>query len=241
MAAERIEAAARDRTAFADAMKVEHDRDASALAVIERAHAALETIGCHKHRGEWRRSKDMNMLTKNPTPAGVKRRRGPIVQANPTATPAVAAAAPARPAPPWEPFDSALALVGVKRTVETLLSRRDFETPAAYDDAVTRLIVDVRKQARDLAGANPSPIERTLAETAGVAWLHLQVAQMHAAPPESTPTFSSVKHREDRYDKAVARYLKIVRTLATIRRLEVTFLLAVGANQINLVNGEAKP
>lgn len=88
--------------------------------------------------------------------------------------------------------------------------------------------------ADDLAGPNPTPIERTLAETASVAWLHLRLTEWRHETAEGL-TASRSLHLQRRIDHAHRRYLATLRTLATVRKLAVPSLqLNIGTNQVNV-------
>ena len=96
----------------------------------------------------------------------------------------------------------------------------------------------IRQVADDLAGPAPSPIERTLAETAALAWFALRLHEGQFAGGSSSDSGLTIKQadfRQRRLDRAHRRYLATLKTLATIRRLSVPALqINVDRRQVNV-------
>jgi hypothetical protein len=87
--------------------------------------------------------------------------------------------------------------------------------------------------ATELAGPNPSPVERALAETAATAWFALRMFEARYASIATSGdgmTIAQSEHAQRKIDRAHRRYLSTLKTLATVRRL------AVPALQINLAH-----
>jgi hypothetical protein len=89
--------------------------------------------------------------------------------------------------------------------------------------------------ADELAGPNPSPVERALAETAATAWFALRKFEARYAPSSTSGdgmTIAQSEHAQRKIDRAHRRYLSTLKTLAAVRRL------AVPALQINLARNQ---
>jgi hypothetical protein len=71
----------------------------------------------------------------------------------------------------------------------------------------------------ELAGPQPSPLERLLAERIALCWLHLYYAEALYAQNINELSLRQAEYYEQRLSKAQARYLAAIRTLAQIRRL----------------------
>jgi hypothetical protein len=118
----------------------------------------------------------------------------------------------------------------------------DFPVLRGQEAMLTREIQD---HAAALAGPNPTAIEASLAETAGLCLLALREAEAVAArvlPP--LPVMIQVKDTSARNDAriegALNRYLKVIRTLATVRRLALPSARVVNLaqNQVNPITSE---
>jgi phenylpyruvate tautomerase PptA (4-oxalocrotonate tautomerase family) len=98
------------------------------------------------------------------------------------------------------------------------------KTKAALTGEIGELIAE-------LAGSNPSPIERVLAESAATSWFAYRLHEAQYALSvcgEDGISLAQSEHAQRRIDRAHRRYLSTLKTLATVRRL------AVPALQINL-------
>lgn len=92
---------------------------------------------------------------------------------------------------------------------------------------------------RQLAGDNPTPIEKLLAEQVALCWLALRYAEM----TYESGTDTSIEHqkwRQSRVESASRRFLAATRTLAQVRRLQIPALLQVnvGEQQVNISAGQ---
>jgi hypothetical protein len=85
-----------------------------------------------------------------------------------------------------------------------------------------RRVID--EVAADLAGPDPSPVERLLAETAALSWFALRVHEARFASGATSAggmTLAQAERGHRRVDRANRRLLSTLRTLATVRRLAV--------------------
>ena len=80
------------------------------------------------------------------------------------------------------------------------------------------LLAKLKTMRTELAGPQPSPIERLLVERVVACWLQVYDADAIAAQPESV-TFVQGDYNQRRQDRAHRRYLSAIRTLAMVRKL----------------------
>jgi hypothetical protein len=85
----------------------------------------------------------------------------------------------------------------------------------------------------EIAGENPSALERLLAERIALCWLQLQYYEAIYAQNLSTFTIAQGEHHQRRIDKAHRRYLSAMRTLAQIRKLGPAVQINIAEKQIN--------
>ena len=86
----------------------------------------------------------------------------------------------------------------------------------------------------ELAGANPTPVERLLVERIVTCWLHVHHLEMTYAGKDSrSPELGSYYQRC--LDRAQKRYLAAIRTLAQVRKLAVPVLqVNIARKQVNV-------
>jgi hypothetical protein len=104
------------------------------------------------------------------------------------------------------------------------------------EEAIDQQIDEVRSQ---LEGPNPTPIERLLAERASICWfiVHWYETAYTSASGLSIAN-ADLQHRK--IDKAHARFLSAIRTLAQVRKLALpTLQLNIAKNQVNVA--ETRP
>ena len=93
---------------------------------------------------------------------------------------------------------------------------------------------DTWAMADELAGPSPSPMERTLAETAALAWLALRLAESRYET-DTDMNLSKVEWHQRVIGHAHRRYLSSLRALATVRRLALPVSLTFhGPDPVNL-------
>jgi hypothetical protein len=89
------------------------------------------------------------------------------------------------------------------------------------------------KLREELAGPNPTPIERLLAERAAFCWLAVYDYERQYANSGSI-TIKQADYHQRRIDAAHRRYLSSLKMLATVRKLALpTIQLNLGLNQVN--------
>jgi hypothetical protein len=85
----------------------------------------------------------------------------------------------------------------------------------------------------EVAGDNPSPLERLLAERVVATWLQVQLFDAYYAFGLKGGTISQDEHRQKRLDRAHRRHLSAIRTLAQIRKLGPAVQINIAEKQIN--------
>jgi hypothetical protein len=105
----------------------------------------------------------------------------------------------------------------------------------ATEERFRRLIDEV---AAALAGPDPSPIERLLAETAALGWFALRVHETHSVGGSTSAaglTLARAERGQRRIDRANRRLSSTLRTPATVRRLAVPAVqLDLARQQLNV-------
>jgi hypothetical protein len=92
----------------------------------------------------------------------------------------------------------------------------------AFKEALVRKLELLRAE---LAGPNPTPVERLLVERVVACWLQVQDADVrYAQAKDLSPEWGEYYQR--RMDRAHKRYLSAIRTLALVRRLALPVLIA---------------
>jgi len=95
---------------------------------------------------------------------------------------------------------------------------------------------------RDLAGANPTPLETLLVERIGFCWLTLHYHESIYAQIMGKLPGDAHKRFQDRIDRAQRRYLSSIKALAQVRRLQIPLSVQVnvaaqGGQQVNVSGG----
>ena len=87
-----------------------------------------------------------------------------------------------------------------------------------------------------VAGPDPSPLERLLAERVVACWLQLQHAEAAYATNLGKPTTAQSEYHQRRLDRVHRRFLAAIRTLAQVRKLLKPTLtqINVGQQQVNV-------
>ena len=89
----------------------------------------------------------------------------------------------------------------------------------------------------ELEGESPTPIERLLAERASLCWMMVYLYESTYAHAEGCPK-PQAEVQQLRIDRAHARFLSAVRTLAQVRKLAVPALqVNIARHQVNVVGG----
>jgi hypothetical protein len=86
----------------------------------------------------------------------------------------------------------------------------------------------------ELAGPNPSPLERLLAERIALCWLHLHHLETIYAGKNGM-ALELAMHYQKCIDRAHKRYLSAIKTLATVRKLALPVLqVNIAKKQVNV-------
>jgi hypothetical protein len=85
----------------------------------------------------------------------------------------------------------------------------------------------------EVAGEDPSPLERLLAERVVATWLQVQLFEALYAVGMKSGTLIQDDHRQKRLDQAHRRHLSAIRTLAQIRKLGPAVQINIAEKQIN--------
>jgi len=86
----------------------------------------------------------------------------------------------------------------------------------------------------EIAGDNPSPLERLLAERIVLTWLQIQLFEdLYASSMPKSMTFAQGNYKQKMIDQAHRRYLSAIRTLAQIRKLGPAVQINIAEQQIN--------
>jgi hypothetical protein len=85
----------------------------------------------------------------------------------------------------------------------------------------------------EVAGENPSALERLLAERVVATWLEVQLFEALYAVGMKGGTFKQDDHRQKRLDRAHRRHLSAIRTLAQIRKMGPAVQINIAEKQIN--------
>ena len=95
--------------------------------------------------------------------------------------------------------------------------------------------------AADIAGTEPSPLERLLAEQIALCWQQLRFLEMRNAQARDC-TLSQRDHYEKCISRAQKRYLQAIKTLAHIRKLGLPALqvniATEGGKQVNVTTAQ---
>jgi hypothetical protein len=100
-------------------------------------------------------------------------------------------------------------------------------------DLATREIMRCQLEAmrEEIAGENPSPLERLLAERVVATWLQIQLFEgLYASGMSKSMTIAQGSFHQKRLDQAYRRHLSAIRALAQMRKL----LKGTAITQINI-------
>jgi hypothetical protein len=85
----------------------------------------------------------------------------------------------------------------------------------------------------ELAGPEPSPLERLPAERIGTCWLQLAYADLVYSQNLDEMTMAQSDWHQRRLDRLHRRYLSSIKTLAQIRKLGPAVQINIADKQIN--------
>jgi hypothetical protein len=141
--------------------------------------------------------------------------------------------------PPWYPRDRLRmdSVPGYWETVGDLVqtARQALIQTTSGDNLLAQEAYDRKCAAltKELAGPQPSPLERLLVERIVLCWLHLYSAEALYAQHRQEISLRQAAFHQQRLCKAQARYLAAIRTLAQVRRLGVPAVhVNIGQQQV---------
>jgi hypothetical protein len=105
---------------------------------------------------------------------------------------------------------------------------------AAVTEAITAKVKELQSA---LLGKSESALDRLLVDRVLVTWLHVYHADMVAAQSTNV-SVPQAEYQERRQERAQRQHLAAIRTLAQVRRLGVALQINIGAQQVNVVDGE---
>jgi hypothetical protein len=104
------------------------------------------------------------------------------------------------------------------------------------EEAIEQQLDKIRSE---LEGLNPTPIERLLAERASLCWFIVHRYE-NVYANSSGRSIAQAEYHQRKIDKAHARFLASLRTLAQVRKLAVPAIqLNIAKNQVNLAGSES--
>ena len=87
---------------------------------------------------------------------------------------------------------------------------------------------------KEIAGENPSPLERLLAERVVATWLQIQLFEsIYASSVYQNMTIAQGNYYQKRLEQTYKRHLSAIRTLAQIRKLGPAVQINIAEKQIN--------
>jgi hypothetical protein len=117
------------------------------------------------------------------------------------------------------------------RQAQLTLIHKFAGTNALYRETLPRKLDHLREE---LAGPNPSPVERLLADRVASCWLHLHHLEMIYAGKDSM-TLALAAHYQRCIDRAHNRYLSALKALALVRKLAMPVLqVNIAKKQVNV-------
>ena len=99
-------------------------------------------------------------------------------------------------------------------------------------EAISRRAAELR---RELAGAEPTPLERLLVSRIAACWLQLHYAEMRYTQNLGKLTMEQGEYHQRTIDRAQKRYLTAIKALAQVRRLLTpTVQVNIADQQVNI-------
>jgi hypothetical protein len=118
----------------------------------------------------------------------------------------------------------------------TLAERHFIERMTKDKDLASRETMEFQLAAmrEEIAGENPSPLERLLAERVVLTWLQIQLFEgLYASNMFKSMTIAQGNYHQKRLDLTYRRHLSAIRTLAQIRKLGPAVQINIAEKQIN--------
>jgi hypothetical protein len=117
-----------------------------------------------------------------------------------------------------------------KMAESALIDEMTKEGDLASKEFLTHQLKSMRVE---VAGENPSALERLLAERVVATWLEVQLFEALYTVGMKSGTLIQDDHRQKRLDRAHRRHLSAIRTLAQIRKLGPAVQINIAEKQIN--------
>ena len=121
-------------------------------------------------------------------------------------------------------------IIDLARNVEHSFIEKLSGNDVFTQEAIPRNLNTMREE---IAGENPSPLERLLSERIAVCWLELQYFQAVYTQNMGKLTITQSDYHQRRIDKAHRRYLSSIKALAQIRKLGSAVQINIAEKQIN--------
>lgn len=121
-------------------------------------------------------------------------------------------------------------IVDLARDVERSLVKKMSGDDVFTQEAIPRNLKAMREE---MAGENPSPLERLLAERITACWLELQYFEAIYAQNLGNLSITQSDYHQRRIDKAHRRYLSSIKALAQIRKMGPTVQINIAEQQVN--------
>ena len=118
----------------------------------------------------------------------------------------------------------------------TLAERHFIERMTKDKDLASRETMEFQLAAmrEEIAGENPSPLERLLAERIVLTWLQIQLFEgLYASSMFKSMTLAQGSYYQKRLDWTYRRHLSAIRTLAQIRKMGPAVQINIAEKQIN--------
>ena len=125
----------------------------------------------------------------------------------------------------WQLMD--VGRVAEWRYTEIMLKEEDF----GLKEVLRCQLAAMREE---IAGDNPSPLERLLADRIVLTWLQIQLFEdAYASSLSKSMTIAQGNYNQKMIDQAYKRHLSAIRMLAQIRKLGPAVQINIGERQIN--------
>jgi hypothetical protein len=128
--------------------------------------------------------------------------------------------------------DLAWRLANFARAAENVLLK---QLTRSKDNSVTE--VAMRRQfaamREEIAGDDPSPLERLLAERIVATWIQVQIFESISVSDLKNFATSQAAYHQRHLDRAHGRHLSAIRTLAQIRKMGPALQINIAEKQIN--------
>jgi hypothetical protein len=105
------------------------------------------------------------------------------------------------------------------------------------DDVLSEQMAERRLKLmrRELAGDNPTPLEKLLAQRIALCWFHVNLCELSLAQKGREYSIAQATYHQKRLDSAHKRYLGAIKALAQVRKLQLPAIqMNIGEKQVNI-------